>query len=64
MENFIFYFLSGNCEKSEGNSVSEAFSKLGYGSGAVSALDFYDQSNDQEYQWHGTGKGWIKEINK
>lgn len=38
---FQFFYLNGEVEIGEGKTVSEAFANLGYGGGAIRALDFY-----------------------
>ncbi len=42
---FRFYFLDGTVRQAvhKVGEVGEAFSKLGYGGGAVRALDYYDE---------------------
>lgn len=43
MKTFIFHWLDGKVEEQKANSVSEAFMLLGYGSGAIRALDYYEE---------------------
>ncbi|AYP69257.1 hypothetical protein Pylas_003 [Klebsiella phage Pylas] len=45
MHTFKFYFLDGSVEQGKGTSVSDAFTKLGYGAGAIASLDYYEQLN-------------------
>jgi hypothetical protein len=40
---FRFYFLDGKVEEGEGETVADAFRRLGYGGGAINALDFYEE---------------------
>jgi hypothetical protein len=40
---FIFHWLGGKSEPGKGTSVSDAFIKLGYGAGAMRALDYYEE---------------------
>lgn len=42
MKKFIFHWLDGTIEESEGRSVSKAFAYLGYGGGALKALDYWE----------------------
>lgn len=39
---FILHWLDGKVEEVEGNSISDAFTRAGYGAGAIRALDWYD----------------------
>ena len=41
------FWLDGTLDVVEAGSPSEAFNKLGYGGGAISALDFYSESNNE-----------------
>lgn len=43
MKKFKFYWLGGEIEEGEGISVSDAFTRLGYGHGAMKALDYYEE---------------------
>ena len=43
MPEYQFHWLVGIDEYSEGSSVADAFAKLGYGAGAMSALDYYKE---------------------
>jgi len=40
---FKFYWLDGKVEHGHGLNVTDAFSKLGYGAGAMNALDYYEE---------------------
>lgn len=60
MKNFIFYWLTGDIDKGQGTDVADAFRRLGYGGGAMNALDFYDQNENQEYNWDKEQKRWEK----
>lgn len=40
---YIFHWLDGTVNKGKGYSVSDAFMKLGYGRGAISALDYFEE---------------------
>ncbi|MHC4298016.1 MAG: hypothetical protein ACYS7Y_11995 [Planctomycetota bacterium] len=39
---FRFHWLDGKVEDSTGRTVREAFTRLGYGAGALPALDHYE----------------------
>lgn len=40
---FRFHWLGGKTEVGSGRNVAEAFSSLGYGSGALPALDYFEE---------------------
>ena len=44
MKTFILHWLDGTTETIHGNSISDAFAKAGYGAGALSVLDYYDEA--------------------
>lgn len=61
MNKYTFYWLDGKREVLDGESVAGAFRDAGYGAGAMSALDFTCNGEDDSYDWNG--KKWIrKEI--
>lgn len=60
MKNYTFYWLNGKSEKAEGNSLADAFRRAGYGLGALDALDFYSESDD-DYEWDKTVREWKKQ---
>lgn len=41
MHKFILYWLDGNTEIVEGTDIADAFTRAGYGHGAIRALDYY-----------------------
>lgn len=43
MKTFIFYWLDGKIDRSQGETVQEAFTALGYGNGALRALDHWEE---------------------
>jgi hypothetical protein len=43
MKTFRFYWLDGKSEESIGTDPADAFCKLGYSAGAISALDYYEE---------------------
>lgn len=43
MKKFIFYWLDGTVNVVEGTNVSDAFMRLGYGLGAINALNYYKE---------------------
>lgn len=42
MHKYRFYWRDGKVEEGEGTTVADAFTRLGYGAGALSALDYYE----------------------
>lgn len=42
MNRYAFHWLDGKVDIGEGVNVSDAFTRLGYGAGAVRALDYYE----------------------
>lgn len=55
---FVLYWLSGSHEVVDGNDIADAFSRAGYGAGAMRALDFYQEGEEPGYFW-SEGK-WTK----
>lgn len=51
MQKFTLYWLHGKREVVEGNTISEAFTLVGYSAGAIRALDFYAQGDNHDYIW-------------
>ena len=48
---YTFYWRNGDRDVFEGDAPEDALSKAGYGQGAVSALDFYAEGDDNSYIW-------------
>lgn len=42
MKKFKLYWLDGKTEIVAGRDIADAFSRAGYGAGAVRALDYYE----------------------
>ena len=40
---FIFYWLNGKTDTGQGKDVVDAFSRLGFGNGALPALDYFEE---------------------
>ena len=53
MNNYRFYFRSGHLDEGKGHDVADAFRRLGYGGGAIRALDFYEEIDEgpSEFAW-------------
>lgn len=43
MRKYRFYWLDGRTNEGEGVSVADAFRRLGFGAGAMPALDYYKE---------------------
>ena len=48
MKTFRLHWLNGDTEKIKGESISDAFTKAGYGSGALRALDWYEEIKEEK----------------
>lgn len=59
---FTLYWLGGKRQIIEGPTISEAFSSVGLGAGAVKALDFYAEGDNQEYTYDLNKHYWVKKI--
>lgn len=62
IKSFIFYWLTGQSERGEGVSPAHALTMLGYGAGAIRALDFYEESAKPTYHWDPNKKSWFVPI--
>ena len=43
LKRYRFHWRDGSKNEGYGRSVADAFTRLGYGAGAVAALDFYEE---------------------
>lgn len=48
MKTFRLHWLSGDIETIKGESISDAFTKAGYGLGALRALDWYEEIKEEK----------------
>lgn len=55
---YTFYWLTGQREVLSGTNPADALNKAGYGHGALAALDFYSNGEDESYEW--INKRWEK----
>ena len=62
MPKFVLYWLDGSRSVVEAPTVQAAFSKLGYGQGALSALDFYSDDENAEYYYDKTERCWKRDF--
>lgn len=51
MNTYTIYWRDGKKSKVEGPTVEQAFTNAGYGAGAVAAIDFYANGDDDSYEW-------------
>jgi hypothetical protein len=57
---FTLYWLDGKREFVTGPDIAQACTNAGYGNGAMTALDFYTEGANNEYNWNPTIKDWFK----
>ena len=58
---FTLYWLTGDKEIVYGRDIAEAFTKAGYSSGALRALDFYSSGDTtDQYTWDKDARKWVK----
>lgn len=55
---FTVYWLDGKRQLITGDSIADAFTKAGYGNGALAAVDFYANGDDKEYTWDADKRYW------
>lgn len=60
MENFTFYHLNGKREVLQGDDPQDAWTKAGYGAGAIHAIDFYVNGDDRSYE--RVDKEWVRKV--
>ena len=46
---FTIFWISGDKEVVKGPTIKEAFVSAGYGGGAISAIDFFVEGEDDQY---------------
>lgn len=59
---FTLFWLDGKREVLKGKDPADAFSKRGYGNGALKALDFYRDGDNNGYVWNPNAHGWDKKL--
>ena len=62
MKNFTLFWLTGkreviNADVDDG--IADAFTKAGYSAGAIKALDFYFDGDNQDYYWDEDLRSWF-----
>ena len=58
MKTFTLYWLTGKREIVQGNDIANAMTCAGYSNGAVRALDFYAEGEDNGYEWKQATREW------
>jgi hypothetical protein len=58
MKKFTLYWLTGKREVITGNNLLDACMKEGYGNGAMRALDFHSEGENNDYSWNKTTRNW------
>lgn len=61
-QNFTLYWRTGKRDVFAGRNISDAFRRAGYGGGAIRALDFYADGDDDKYAWNTVTKEWDLKI--
>jgi len=56
---FYIYWRDGRKQQVVGHDIADAFSKAGYGGGAINAIDFYKQGVDN-YEWNSEQRTWLE----
>ena len=64
MKKFTFYWLDGKRSVLEGAGPADALNKAGYGQGAIAALDFHAEGDNDEYFWGSKTLDGPKEWHK
>lgn len=57
---FTLYWINGKRNVIKGTDIADAFSRVGYGAGALPALDWYDEGVTDTHRWNNETKAWIK----
>lgn len=60
-KSFRLYWLDGSTEVIKGVSIEKAFTNHGYGAGAIRALDFFNNGEEQKYHWDEELKEWVSQ---
>ena len=60
INSYTLFWLTGKREIVKGEDPAQAMTLAGYGGGAVRALDFYANGENDEYEWNPDKRDWIK----
>jgi hypothetical protein len=60
MKTFTLFWLTGDKEIVQGLDIADAVRRSGYGGGAMAALDFWSEGNDEKenWTWNSTAHKW------
>ena len=61
---FTIYWRYNEKSIVKGFSEQDAFTKAGFGAGALNAVDFFMAGNNNEYKWNEKTKYWDKILNE
>lgn len=64
MKTFTFFWLGGKRDVLPGETPEDAMNKAGYGQGALKALDFHAEGDNQQYEWSGNSWTTRKDLKK
>lgn len=66
MNKYRFHWRDGKTNEGLGSSPEDAFSRLGFGAGAVAALDYYETvdipKSCRTCRWYNTKDYWLKPV--
>lgn len=58
MKDFIIYWRDGKHDVVSGETIASAFTRAGFGAGAMAVVDFYEESKIPTYEFEGGM--WVK----
>lgn len=60
MKTWTFYWLDGRRDVLTAETPEAALNQAGYGRGALAALDFYGEGDQDEHVWDAVARTWNK----
>lgn len=60
MKEYTIYWRDGKRDVLTGSNAANAFTNAGYGAGAMGAVDFYADGDDDSYEWNAKTREWNK----
>jgi len=57
---FTIYWRNGDRSVIQGPTIDQAFTNAGYGAGAMSAVDWYDNGVTETHSWDKDSHSWIE----
>lgn len=58
MKKFTYFWLTGDRQVLKGNDPTDALNKAGYSQGALKALDFWANDDNNDYIWDAETQSW------